>query len=415
MLRTIIIKEILDNISSYKFTIIILLSVILILTSTFIMVRDYQLRLENYEILQPESNDPTALVKPTPLSIFIKGLDENLCRSYRIRFGGQIEVGSKQQSVNAIFRLFTTPDLLFVVKVIMALCALLFAFDRISGEKEMGTLKLTLSNAVQRPRWIIGKWIGGFTSLAIPFLIAVLLAAVLINLLPQIEFSKDQWLKFSLFLVTAVLYMAIFYSLGMLISTLTSRSSSSLIIALFAWSLLVFVLPNLGNILAKQFVDVPSVQQLEIRRQHIWIKHVFDRIQGRVPSGDVEANINRENEMLMADYRMKFERRVQVSRNITRISPASAFSFLATDLAGTGLLEEKRVKQSVLQYKNQVFGMETDSDGNLIGEFPSFDYRRLSMAETMNAESWGNILILMLFNFVFLSAAYVMFLRYDVR
>lgn len=415
MLRTIIIKEILDNISSYKFTIIILLSVILILTSTFIMVRDYQLRLENYEILQPESNDPTALVKPTPLSIFIKGLDENLCRSYRIRFGGQIEVGSKQQSVNAIFRLFTTPDLLFVVKVIMALCALLFAFDRISGEKEMGTLKLTLSNAVQRPRWIIGKWIGGFTSLAIPFLIAVLLAAVLINLLPQIEFSKDQWLKFSLFLVTAVLYMAIFYSLGMLISTLTSRSSSSLIIALFAWSLLVFVLPNLGNILAKQFVDVPSVQQLEIRRQHIWIKHVFDRIQGRVPSGDVEANINRENEMLMADYRMKFEKRVQVSRNITRISPASAFSFLATDLAGTGLLEEKRVKQSVLQYKNQVFGMETDSDGNLIGEFPSFDYRRLSMAETMNAESWGNILILMLFNFVFLSAAYVMFLRYDVR
>jgi len=415
MLKTIIKKEILENISSYKFTIIILLTTVLILTSIFIMYRDYRLRMENYEILQPDSDDPTALVRPTPLSIFVKGLDENLCRSYQIRFGGQIVVGSKQQSVNAIFRLFTTPDLLFVVKVIMALCAMLFAFDRISGEKEDGTLKLTLSNHLHRPIVIFGKWIGGFTSLVVPFIMAVLLGTILVTLSPHVQMQGNEWMRLLLFLISAIGYMAIFFSLGLLISTLTHRASSSLVISLFVWSLLIFVLPNLGNILARQVVQIPSVQQLEVRRQHIWIKEVFDRIQGRTQGREVDNNINRENEMLMADYRSKFKRLVNISKNITRLSPASAFAFLSTDLAGTGLLEEDRIKQTVLQYKNQVFGRNTDSDGNLIGKFPNFSYDRVRLADVLNGESLGNFLILVLFILLFFSTAYVAFLRYDVR
>lgn len=131
-------KEILENLHSYKFAVITLLSVVLVFTSLFVMYRDYALRLENYEILQPTSKQPVAIVQPTPLSIFVKGLDENMGRSYEVRFGGQIMVGSKQQSVNNLFRLFTTPDLLYVVKTVMALCAILFAFSTITGEKETG-------------------------------------------------------------------------------------------------------------------------------------------------------------------------------------------------------------------------------------------------------------------------------------
>ena len=146
MLKSIIKKEILHNLTSYKFTIIIILSTVLILVSLFIMYRDYQQRVENYEILQPKSNEPIAIIPPTPLSIIARGLDENLTRSYEIRFGGQIRVGSKQQSVNNLFRLFTTPDLLYVIKVILALCAMLFAFDMVCGEKG---IRYTQINAEQ--------------------------------------------------------------------------------------------------------------------------------------------------------------------------------------------------------------------------------------------------------------------------
>lgn len=173
MLKSIIRKEILNNLLSYKFSIITILSTILILVSIFVMYRDYCLARENYELLLPKSGKDYVIIPPTPLSIFAKGLDENLCRSYG---GGsaRIEVSRKQQSVNDVFKLFTAPDLLYVIKVILSLCAMLFAFDIVSGEKETGTLRQTISNTVKRPILIIGKWAGGFISFILPFFMAVL-------------------------------------------------------------------------------------------------------------------------------------------------------------------------------------------------------------------------------------------------
>ena len=150
MLKLIIAKEILNNLFSFKFSIIVILSALLILVSIFVMYLDYCLALENFKILQPKSGESIAIIRPSPLAIFAKGLDENLCRSYEVQSAGRIHVGSKQQSVNNLFRLFTTPDLLYIVKVIMALCAILFAFDMVSGEKEAGTLRQSLSNSMKR-------------------------------------------------------------------------------------------------------------------------------------------------------------------------------------------------------------------------------------------------------------------------
>lgn len=415
MLKSNIKKEILHNLVSYKFTIIIILSIVLILVSLFIMYRDYQLRVENYEILQPKSNEPIAIIPPTPLSIFAKGLDENLTRSYEIRFGGQIRVGSKQQSVNNLFRLFTTPDLLYVIKVILALCAILFAFDMVCGEKESGTLKQALSNSINRPLIILGKWIGGFASFIFPFFLAILIGTILIAISPQIQLSGENWLKLAMFLFSSIIYLAIFFSFGLLISSLTNRASSSLVISLFAWAMLVFAIPNLGNILARQFVRIPSVQQLEVRRQQVWIKEVFERINKGKSWDEAQANINSENEKIIADYRTRFNQLVALSQNITRFSPAAAFTYLATDLAGTGILEERRLKQAVVEYKNLIWDKPTDSDGNIIGEFSAFSYDRSSISQVLNFSGMSNLLILILFNVLFFAAAYVSFLKYDVR
>ncbi len=415
MLKSIIKKEMLQNLTSYKFTIIIVLATVLILVSLFVMYRDYQLRLENYEILQPQSNEPIAIIPPTPLSIFSRGLDENLTRSYEIRFGGQIRVGSKQQSVNNLFRLFSTPDLLYVIKIILALCAMLFAFDMVCGEKESGTLKQSLSNSINRPLIILGKWIGGFISFIVPFFIAVLLGTILISLSPQIKLDGADWLKLGLLLFSAVIYLAIFFSLGLMISSLSHRASSSLVISLFVWAMMVFVIPNLGNILARQFVKIPSVQQLEVRRQQVWIKEVFERINKGKNWEEVQATISSENDKILVDYRTRFNQLVALSQNITRFSPAAAFNYLATDLAGTGILEEQRLKQAVVAYKNLIWDKPTDSDGNIVGEFPVFSYDRNSISQVLNFGGMSNLVVLVLFNVLFFAAAYVAFLRYDVR
>jgi ABC-type transport system involved in multi-copper enzyme maturation permease subunit len=358
--------------------------------------------------LQPKPNEAIAIIPPTPLSIFAKGLDENLCRSYEIRFGGQIRVGSKQESVNNLFRLFTTPDLLYVVKVILALCAMLFAFDMVSGEKEVGTLRQSLSNSVKRPILIVGKWIGGFTSFVVPFFIAVLLGTILVTMSPLVQMDGENWAKLGMFLFSSVLYLAVFFSLGLLISCLTHQSSSSLVISLFLWAMLVFFIPNLGNVLARQLVEIPTVQQLEVKRSQIWIKEVFEiGHQGQNYSQAMES-INSGNDKLIADYRNRFDRLVSVSQNITRFSPAAAFTCLATDLMGTGISEERRLKKAVLLYKDLVWNKQQD-------DLPTFNFHRSSIKEVFGFGGLANLMILILFNMLFFVSAYVVFLRYDVR
>ena len=410
-LELIVEKEMRHSFFSYKFSIITVLTTVLILASIFIMYRDYCLALENYEIspstyfipLTSEGKTEAALavIPPTPLSIFAKGLDENLCRSYELEFSQRIEASSKQQSVNNLFKLFTAPDLLYIIKVVLSLCAMLFAVDMVSGEKETGTLRQSLSGSLARPLLIIGKWIGGFTSFILPLFIAVLLGTAFVTLQPRVAMSPQNWAKLGLFLLSSVIYLAVFFSLGLLISCLTHQSSASLVVSLFAWTVFVFLIPNLGNILARQLVEIPTVQQLELRRLHIAVRGRAERV----------ARLERtrsEHNQVTEDYRNRFDRLVTLSQNITRVSPTASFTFLATDLMGTGIAEERRLKRAVLQY---FFGGEDDDEDRR----PSFAYQRTSCREVLGRGGLTKLLILVLFNLLFFAATYVAFLRYDVR
>ena len=411
MLKSIIRKEILLNLLSYKFSIIITLSTILILVSIFVMYRDYCLALENYEILRSKSENPPAVIPPTPLSIFAKGLDDNLCRSYKPGLAGSAAVSGKQKSVNELFKLFTTPDLLYVIKVILSLCATLFAYDIVCGEKEIGTLRQSLSNGLKRPILVFGKWIGGFSSFILPFFIAVLLGTIFVTLSPEVDMNTRLSIKLGLFLLSSTIYLAAFFSLGLFISCLTHRSSTSLVISLFVWAMLVFLIPNLGNILARQLVRIPTVQQLELKRKHIQLRTIIEvnRLQTWPERKKAIERADSEREMLAEDYRNRFNRLVTISRNITSISPAAAFTFLNTDIMGTGMLEERRLKRAFLQYKEVLSGWDKESAR------PTFSYQRSSIKEALVSGGLSNCLTIILFNILFFTGAYVAFLRYDVR
>ncbi|MHC4438716.1 MAG: ABC transporter permease [Planctomycetota bacterium] len=356
------------------------------------------------------------------MGIFAKGLDENLCRSWELEAVG-VKISSEQQkSLNNLFKLFTAPDLLYVIKVILSLCAMLFAFDMICGEKEAGTLRQSLSNRLKRPILIIGKWIGGFTSFILPFFIAVLLGTIFVTLSPMVDMNAQDWAKLWLFLLSSVIYLAAFFSLGLLVSCLTHRSSTSLVISLFVWTILVFLIPNLGNILARQFVQIPTAQQLELKREQIMNRARFER--KRIPKNRPDFQ-KRENALLLRtiaegdkldeDYRNRINRLVTVSQNITGFSPAPAFTLLATDIMGTGVAEERRLKKAAQGYKDLLIQLYTDENKDEESEPPDFHYQRSSVKEILDKGGLGNCLILILLNILFFTGTYVAFLKYDVR
>ena len=414
MIGTIARKEILANLLSYKFYVVILLAAVLVGTSLFIMARDFKDRQADYGLIRPKPGEPIAVNPPNPLAVFAKGLDESMARSYEIGPTG-ITVRAGQKSGNAVFALFPTPDFLFIVRVVLSLVALLFGFDQISREKEGGTLRLMLANPASRGAVLLGKWLGNFISLAAPFLLVTGLGVAVLSLDPAIRFSPDQSLRLILILALALLYIALFLSLGMLVSALTRRASSSLVILLFAWALLVFVLPNLGTLAARRFVRVPSVRALSEKRQQIWTREILLRIRGQGDWASHVKAISAENDALEADYRLKFDRLVALSKNINRVSPVASFVYAATEIAGTGIGEEGALKKEVVRYKNRLIDRSLASPEGAGAGDPAFRYAYRPLDRVLAAGALFDIAWLAACGILFFALSYVAFVRYDVR
>ncbi len=411
MIGTIVRKEIAANLLSYKFFIVMLLASLLVFTSLFVMVRDFKGRQADYQLNKAKPGEPIAIIPPNPLSIFAKGLDDAMTRSFGVGITG-IYVQAGQQSGNIIFSFFPSPDFVYVVKVVLSLVALLFGFDQISREKEAGTLKLVFANSLSRASVLAGKWLGNFLSLAVPFLLVTILGIALMSLDPAVRLSGSGLGRLALLLATSLIYVALFLSLGIFISTVTRRSASSLVVLLFIWSLLVFILPNLGTLLARQFVDVPSVRALSEKREQIWTREVLMRYTDKTDNWDARIkNMNAEFDKMEEDYRNKFDRLIRLSKNINRISPAASFVYAATEIAGTGIGEEGLLKSEVIRYKNRF--LEDIRSG--IKGHAAFSYRYRSVGRVLAEGSLFDIAWLLVFNIVFFAAGYAAVVRYDVR
>ena len=390
MTWTIARKEIVSNLLSYKFFVVLLLMVLLVATSLFIMHRDYSQRVADYQVIRPEPGAPIAVVPPNPLSIFAKGLENAMTRSFEIGVTG-IEVRAGQSSGNVVYAFFPAPDFLYIVRVVLSLVALLFGFDQISREREQGTLKLLLGGPVSRARVLAGKWIGNFLSLAVPFLLVTLLGAAVLLFDANVRLDGDRLGRLGLILVLALLYLALFLSLGMLVSALTRRAATSVIVLLFVWALLVFVLPNLGTLAARQFMHVPSVRALTEQREQTWTREVLLGIGKGGNWADHMRTISRENDRMEEDYRLKFDRLVRLSRTINRISPAASLLDAATEIAGTGIGEESRLKADIVRYKNAVIDplIADQAAGKRDAQYQAFVDRPRPLAEIFAAGPWS--------------------------
>ena len=187
------------------------------------------------------------------MGTLFQGISKNSARSVRLVPASHPETIETIDD-NPIFVLFPTVDLTFIIGIVMSLLAIPFAYDAISGERETGTLSLIVSNAIKKPMLIFGKWLGGYLSLILPCFVGLLPGLLIISTHPLIQFSFADWGALGLIIVGALLYLACFFALGVLISALASRSSTTILALLFIWAVGVFVIPNLSPDIAKVFL-----------------------------------------------------------------------------------------------------------------------------------------------------------------
>jgi ABC-type transport system involved in multi-copper enzyme maturation permease subunit len=410
-------KEILENLNTYRFYVLTGLIFSMILISIIVSYGDYHLRVENYNILRPEPKETDKIIfPPEPLSIYARGLDANAGRLYQLSFRG-IQVQPSQQSINRVSSLFSLPDMLFVIKVILALIALLFSFDAVCGEKEQGTLKLILAGRIRRVSVVLGKLAGRYLLVFVPFCVLFLISSAVVSLLPDVRAGVEYWTRLAIILAGSALYVTCFVALGTLISSLVHRSSTSMMVCLAAWVLLVFVVPNMGATVAQAIGDVPPADRVEMQQRLATIQSVFETQQQMKNAQEKDYSrimfqIRESNNHLFQTYRPELNRLIDLTRTVVRCSPSGAFGFLVTEMANTGIDRDIRIKDAIWMFIERNFkrfgGLEK-------GEAEQFQFRPSSTGEQIAGVALPDALLLLIMPAVLVALAVGSFMRYDPR
>jgi ABC-type transport system involved in multi-copper enzyme maturation permease subunit len=468
MLRDIIKKEILDNITSPKFVFTFLLCTILILLSVFTGVANYRAEKKEYTAslalnkknLESQPNIQSLIgigIKvnkpPQVLGTVVSGIEEAVGRVAPVNPAYDPNLIESKYSSNPVFAVFGPLDLMFIVKIVLSLFAILFTYDAIVGEKEKGTLKLALSNDVPRDRLILGKAIGGYISLLLPLLIPLILGLLILLITPDISLGGQDWARLLLIFLMFFLYLSVFFSLGLFISARTSRSSTSFLVLLFVWVVFVMVIPKAAVITAGQVRPIPSVHEITAKKdaflqqmqsegqkaalewvqknradaqkdpkafQDKYMKYVQDLNQ------EVTTKIDENNAAIERDYQQKKRAQQDLAVNLSRISPASALTFGSMTLARTGVDESDRFLASVRAYKpiytkwinSKIAGsinLQTGEFGKInLDDMPQHSYEPEWLSRSF-VRTIPDFALLTVMIIVFFVGAYVSFLRYDVR
>jgi ABC-type transport system involved in multi-copper enzyme maturation permease subunit len=468
MLRDIIRKEILDNITSPKFVFTFLLCTILILLSVYTGVTNYRAEKKEYEASvalnkknlesQPNYSSLAGIgVKvnkpPQVLGTVVNGVEEAVGRVAPVNIAADPNLIESKYSSNPVFAVFGPLDLMFIVKIVLSLFAILFTYDAIVGEKEKGTLKLALSNDVPRDRLILGKAIGGYISLLLPLLIPLLLSLLVLLIMPDISLGGQDWARLLLIFLMFFLYLSVFFSLGLFVSARTTRSSTSFLVLLFVWVIIVMVIPKAAVITAGQIEPIPSVHEITAKKDAFlqqmqaegqkgileWARKNSPKDQNEVKAyqekfrqfiqdyqQELTTKIDENNAAIERDYQQKKNAQQNLAVNLSRISPASALTFGSMTLARTGIDEYDRFLASVRAYKpiytkwinsklGQSINFQTGEQGKInVDDMPQFVYQPEWMSRSF-VRTIPDFALLLVMIIVFFVGAYVSFLHYDVR
>ena len=236
MIGQIVRKEILSNLSNPTFLITCIFCSVIILLSIYTGLRSFrdqvaeyrQTEILNRQILSEQTSYRSVdglgvkLSKPVEvLGTIVTGLENVMGRHTVVNQSTTPTLTGSKIEGNPIFAIFGELDLTFITKTVLSLLAILFTYNSISGEKEDGTLRLTLSYSIPRDSLIFGKMIGGFLCLVIPMGIPLVFGISLITLFPDFHLTGADWVRILLILGVFLLYLLVFFSLGMFVSTLS--------------------------------------------------------------------------------------------------------------------------------------------------------------------------------------------------
>ena len=480
MLLTLIEKEILHHILSVRFVALLLMCLLLIPLTLSINYGNYRQHLVDYQEavklanieettvnpkmpLEPELEVSKLFLKPTPMSVFANGLGDIL-PSYLGMTRNGITQGPPALVSEPLSYLLGHLDFLFVVGTVFSLLALLFTFDAVAGEREAGTLRITLSNALPRDLFLWSKLIGGYLVFVVSFLVSFLLGLLLLVSQGFPLGEPEIFPRVIYLMLGSMLYIGVFFSIGVVISTYLDNSKTALIVAFTVWVFAVLIAPRVGFLTAKFIAPTPTSQsiylektasrenydaELEAKKSEIHKELWAARQQNSTASEDTQAlvamgmevgkEVDEHVKPLEAEYRQKIEvhaaeidrnyqrekaRQEQVGEVLSRVTPTASLIYFATSLTETGKQKRSDYLQTGKRYYDALYAdlfskivdhvsvrTMTHDDIVQITQPPSLD--NPTLGETLR-QLMVDMLMLGFFAITLTTVAFLKFFRSDI-
>ncbi|MDE0299463.1 MAG: ABC transporter permease subunit [Candidatus Poribacteria bacterium] len=472
-------RELYDNTMSLRFALIALLMLTVMVANAAVSLGTYNEHISHYrrrvahelkEMRQHAEHFPILVLygpgelhkMPSALSFCANGGEaflstktdgrplERWWGDYPARFNGIWRMTYPQSNPNQWNFLpeSTQMDWAFLIGIVLSFSAILFTFDAISGERTRGTLRLMLANSVPRHVVLGGKFLGALMSIGLPFLMAVLVNLFLLYSSGSIRLDTSDWVRLGAIVLIGFVYIAIFITLGLLISSRARQSSSSLMVFTLIWVVWVILVPNTAGLLARSLKPAMTSDEFRERREELYqqvTQKYLDR--GLLDSyfdpreipptkiallwGEYHLEESLSDERFLEEHLRAQLDQVVIARSLARLSPTAVVQYAIESLAGTGFSRHLQFLSQVKIYVSEFrdFLVEVDKadpkSPHVLFFRPAMSWEpvpfetipkfqdRYSFGDSLN-DATVDVLLLVLV-FVMLSAAvFLSFLRVDI-
>ena len=472
MIRQIVYNEVLKNLQSLRFALSVLLAISLFAVCGYVFMINYQEQSSDYwkkanENLSALREQSSALYevafykqgiyrKPQPLAMCAEGEEKALPNFFQVN-AFTADLPKTKGQANFALPQFSSVDWGLIITLILSFAALVFTYDGICGEKEAGTLRLTLANAIPRHEVLVGKYAGTMMTLAIPLIMGMLVSLLIIIPSKDVVIGGGGWLKILILVLVSLLYLSIFVLLGLFVSSRMGHSADAMAILLLVWVVSVILLPSFCRIIFDVTCEEPTEQELQRRikeaREEKWDnRERYGKNAGSMsnnlsdPMNNPPARARLQNAImdgtnqLLQEHHNKWLEQALARRNFACLSPAIIYQRACEAIAGTGIKRCADLHGQVRRYGVDLkefirsIDLEDPQSLHLIGpthnmarswrtishnpvdfdSVPKFQERPMTLGQSLKLAVW-DIGLLILVNLALFAAAFVSFLRYDVR
>jgi len=252
---------------------------------------------------------------------------------------------------------------------------LALGFDAINKERTSGSLSTLLSQPIYRDSVINGKFLGGTMALS---LLTVSTIGIMCSVaVPLLGFGPtfEDVSRILLFTSLTILYLAFWLDLGLLYSTVTKKTSTSVLMSVATWlfcSIVITIIAMLvANIMAP--IQMPTIPR-----------------GGGFGQGG-QGGLNLTQIIESPEYRAQLQKYSAIQTSILRVSPANLYSE-----AGSAIL-----------------GIIGGTSG-FMGPGGGIPFRHLELTQGLMA-SWPQVTAIAVGLVVCFAASYMLFLRLEIR